>query len=151
MFRIVAALVLFAFPVLADDITGTARIVDGDTIWISDTKIRLWGIDAPETKQTCTRDGKPWRCGEAATEALRQFIGTSTVTCESHGKDRYGRMIGKCSVNGLDIGAEMVSRGLALAYTRYSRYYLPNQNEAHAAGAGMFAGQFMPPWEWRRK
>ena len=77
MFRIVAALVLFAFPVLADDITGTARIVDGDTIWISDTKIRLWGIDAPETKQTCTRDGKPWRCGEAATEALRQFIGTT--------------------------------------------------------------------------
>jgi endonuclease YncB( thermonuclease family) len=151
MLKIAAALILLAFPALSDDITGTARIVDGDTIWIDDTKIRLWGIDAPEAKQVCQRDGKHWRCGEAATEALRQFIGTSPVTCENHGKDRYGRMIGKCSVNGLDIGAEMVSRGLALAYTRYSRYYLPNQNEAHAAGAGMFAGQFMPPWEWRRK
>ena len=151
MLRIVAALVLFALPALADDITGTARIVDGDTIWIGETKIRLWGIDAPETKQVCERDGKPWRCGEAATEALRQFIGTSAVTCESHGKDRYGRMIGRCSVNGLDIGAEMVSRGLALAYTRYSRYYLPNQNETHATGVGMFAGEIMPPWEWRRR
>ena len=93
MLRIAAALVLFALPALADDIIGIASIVDGDTIWISDTKIRLWGIDAPETKQTCTREGKPWRCGQAATETLRQFIGTSTVTCEDHGKDRYGRLI----------------------------------------------------------
>lgn len=45
----------------------------------------------------------------------------------------------------------MVSRGLALAYARYSRYYLPNQNETHASGAGMFGGEFMRPWEWRRK
>ena len=133
------------------DVTGNARVVDGDTIHIGKTKVRLWGIDAPETKQVCQRDGKLWQCGEAATEALRQFIGNSPVICESHGKDRYGRMIGKCNVNGLDIGGEMVSRGLALAYTRYSRYYLPNQNEARAAGVGIFAGEFMPPWEWRRR
>jgi endonuclease YncB( thermonuclease family) len=79
-------------------------------------------------------------CGEAATEALQLLIGNSPVTCESHGKDRYGRMIGKCSVNGLDIGAEMVSQGLALAYTRYSHYYLPNQDEANAAGVVFASG-----------
>jgi endonuclease YncB( thermonuclease family) len=90
-------------------------------------------------------------CGVIAAEALRQLIGTNPVVCESHGKDYYGRMIGKCSINGLDIGAEMVSRGLALAYTRYSRYYLSIQNEAQAAGTGMFVGEFLPPWEWRRK
>ncbi len=56
MLKFAAALVIIALPALADEITGTARIVDGDTIWFSDTKIRLWGIDAPETKQTCTRD-----------------------------------------------------------------------------------------------
>ena len=65
-----------AFPALAD-VTGTARIIDGDTIWIGETKIRLYGIDAPEARQLCRRDGQSWRCGEAATEALRRLIGTT--------------------------------------------------------------------------
>jgi hypothetical protein len=62
-----------AFPALAD-VTGAARVVDGDTIWIGDTKIRLHGIDAPEAKQSCIMDNQPWRCGEAATEALARLV-----------------------------------------------------------------------------
>ena len=103
-----------AFPALAD-VTGAARVVDGDTIWIGDTKIRLHGIDAPEAKQLCYRDNQPWRCGEAATEALRRLIGNNPVRCEDHGSDRYGRMIGRCYVQGDDIEAWMVRNGWALA------------------------------------
>ena len=112
---IVGIVVAFtAFPALAD-VTGTARIVDGDTIWIGDTKIRLHGIDAPEAKQLCYRDNQPWRCGEDATEALRRLIGNNPVRCEDQGSDRYGRMIGRCYVQGEDIEAWMVLNGWALA------------------------------------
>ena len=81
-------------------IEGPARIVDGDTIDISGQRIRLNGIDAPESRQTCIMDNQLWRCGEAATEALRRLIGNSPVRCEDQGSDRYGRMIGQCYVQG---------------------------------------------------
>ena len=133
-------------------IEGSARVVDGDTIWIGKTKIRLWAIDAPETKQECHRKGVPWMCGEAATERLRAFIGSQPVSCEDRGMDRYKRMIGKCSVGSLDLGAEMVTSGMALPYWQYGGdYYQQAFREARGQGVGMFAGTFAEPWEWRKK
>ena len=77
----------------AGDIIGPPRIVDGDTIWISDTKIRLHGIDAPETKQECSRqDGSSYRCGEASADALRILIGSEPTRCEDDTCDRYKRL-----------------------------------------------------------
>ena len=131
-------------------VEGPARIVDGDTIWIGETKIRLYGIDAPEAKQLCHRDNQPWRCGEAATEALRRLIGNNPVRCEDHGSDRYGRMIGRCYVQGEDIEAWMVLNGWALAYRRYSTDYVDEEAVAQDDQAGVWSGEFVPPWEWRR-
>ena len=131
-------------------IKGYARVVDGDTIWIGDTKIRLHGIDAPEAKQLCYRDNQPWRCGEDATEALRRLIGNNPVRCEDHGSDRYGRTIATCYVRGEDIEAWMVLNGWALAYRRYSTEYVVQEQAAQAARVGLWRGDFVPPWEWRR-
>ena len=95
-------------PALAD-VTGTARIVDGDTIWIGDVKIRLHGIDAPESRQECTgRDGESHRCGEAATEALRALTGSQPVRCEGGTYDRYKRLIASCYTGNIDLDAELV-------------------------------------------
>ena len=58
------------------DISGTALIVDGDTIAISGMKIRLSGIDTPERKQTCRKASVTWRCGYEATETLRGWTYT---------------------------------------------------------------------------
>ena len=63
-------------------IVGKAWVIDGDTVVISDIHIRLEGIDAPETDQTCTdANGKSWPCGQTATRELRSFIGGGGVIC----------------------------------------------------------------------
>jgi endonuclease YncB( thermonuclease family) len=136
----------------AGPITGTARIVDGDTIWIGNTKIRLHGIDAPETKQMCKdAKGNPWMAGQAATAFLEKMIEGKEVYCLSHGKDRYKRVIGSCEVGGVDINREMVIAGLARAYRQYSKRYLYEEHSAMRNKAGIWGGECEAPWEWRKR
>ncbi len=135
----------------ADDLKGKPRIVDGDTIWISPTKIRLHGIDAPEAKQTCQKaDGSDYRCGEMATFALAEIIETHWITCKGETLDRYKRLIAVCYAGPYDINAEMVRRGWALAYRRYSMDYIDQEKDANDRKVGMWQGAFVKPWEWRR-
>ncbi len=142
-------LCLLATPALAD-VTGTASVIDGDTIEVHAQRIRLHGLDARESRQRCRRDGKPWQCGKDAANALADKIDRRPVTCEDLGRDRYERIIGRCTVAGEDMGAWMVSEGLALAYRRYSLDYVDEEADAQAARRGLWAGEFMKPWEWRR-
>jgi endonuclease YncB( thermonuclease family) len=143
---------LWASPAYAADLSGAARIVDGDTIWIGKTKIRLHGIDAPETRQECLgRDGGSYRCGEASTDSLRALVGSEPVLCEGDTYDRYKRLIAVCYSGTVNLNAELVRQGWALAYRRYSKDYISAEKEAQAAKRGMWAGEFEPPWKWRRK
>jgi len=127
-----------------------ARVIDGDTIDISGQRIRLHGIDTPEAKQTCQREGATWLCGAAATKALRKLIGGARITCIRRDKDRYGRVVAVCHANGLNLNAAMVQSGMALAYRKYSDDYTGQEMSAKAGRRGLWAGQFIPPWEWRR-
>ena len=142
-------LCLLAIDVNAD-LSGTALIVDGDTITISGNKIRLSGIDTPERDQTCKRAGITWRCGYEATETLRNWTYTKEVRCIGDTKDRYGRLIANCFVDGYNVNARLVYEGLALAYRKYSKQYVPEEDKARAAKRGMWAGEFVPPWDWRK-
>ena len=108
------ALCLLASPALAD-VAGTASVIDGDTLEIHGQRIRFHGIDAPESRQFCRLDGKPWPCGKDAANALARKIAGRPVTCEDLGRDRYKRIIARCTVAGEDLGEWMVSQGLALA------------------------------------
>ena len=132
------------------DISGTALIVDGDTITISGNKIRLNGIDTPERNQTCRRAGITWHCGYEATETLRNWTYTKEVRCIGDTKDRYGRLIANCFVDGYNVNARLVYEGLALAYRKYSKQYVPEEDKARAAKRGMWAGEFVAPWDWRK-
>ena len=108
------ALCLLATPALAD-VAGVASVIDGDTIEVHGQRIRLHGIDAPESRQLCRLDSKPWPCGKDAANALADKIGRRPVTCEDLGRDRYKRMVAKCTVAGEDLEKWMVTNGLALA------------------------------------
>ena len=104
----------------SQDIVGRARVVDGDTLDVGSTRIRLWGIDAPESKQVCTRQGKPWMCGSSAALALSEWLGERTVHCEQRAVDRYRRIVALCRMAGEDVSAWLVANGYALAFRRYS-------------------------------
>ena len=147
---------LFGINVSAD-IIGKARITDGDTIIINDIRIRFSGSDAPESyffgkTQTCLDgEGNDWECGNAATQKLKELINNQTVRCTEEGKDKYGRTLGICYVGELDLQAEMVKSGMAVAYLRYSDRYEKEQNYAKKVKAGMWAGEFKQPEVWRRE
>jgi len=131
------------------DIVGVASVTDGDSIVIHGQRIRLHGIDAPESGQTCELDGTPWRCGQKASLALSDRIGRNTVRCEHLGTDRYRRIIGRCWEGATDLNAWMVEQGWAVAYLRYSREYARQEEAAKNAKRGIWAGTFDMPWEWR--
>ena len=139
------------------DIIGLAKVTDGDTIIINDTRIRFTGSDAPESyffgkTQTCLdANGIEWECGNAATLKLKQLINNQIVRCTDEGQDRYGRTLGICYVDEVDLQAEMVKSGMAIAYLRYSRRYENEQNYAKKVKAGMWAGEFKEPEVWRRE
>ena len=150
-YLIAPALVLFLSSVALADITGQPRVIDGDTLEVAGQRIRLHGIDAPESRQLCRRDGEPWRCGKDATSALKAFLDSRPVSCEELGRDRYRRVVAKCAVDGADIGEWMVSQGWAVAYYFYSYDYSRAEQRARSARRGMWAGEFEKPWEWRKQ
>lgn len=139
-------------PAAASPLIGQASVIDGDTIEIHGQRIRLDAIDAPESRQFCKdAAGADYRCGQVASFALADKIGRHVVTCDNHGRDRYGRSLSYCSVEGADLGAWLVERGLAVEYRRYSDgRYQAAEDRAKAAHAGLWAGVFEWPWEWRR-
>ncbi|SIS67617.1 thermonuclease family protein [Phaeovulum vinaykumarii] len=131
--------------------SGVPRVIDGDTIELSGTRIRLFGIDAPEGAQRC-RDaaGRTWDCGRAATAALRQ-LSARGLRCEGRDRDRYDRLVARCrTATGQDVGAALVESGAAFAYARYSRAYLGAEARARAARRGVWAGPALRPEAFRR-
>ncbi len=143
----------FIYPADAADLSGQSRIVDGDTIWIGKTKVRQHGIDTPEMRQECKQaDGSAYRwCGEASTNALRVLVASEPVRCEGNTFDRYKRLIAVCYSGTVNLNAEVVRQGWALAYRRYSKNYISAEKEAQDAKRGIWAGEFEPPsWEWER-
>ncbi|MFP6743230.1 MAG: thermonuclease family protein [Alphaproteobacteria bacterium] len=118
-------------------LAGTASVVDGDTIVVAGQAIELHGIDAPEYEQNCHVGLEVWLCGLKATRALESFIGASPVTCQDDGV---------CFVRGRDLAAWMVLNGWALATTDYE----DQERRARIAELGIWRGDFMTPWEWRR-
>ncbi len=130
---------------------GEARAVDGDTLQVGDTRLRLHGIDAPELRQTCEdQAGEAWACGRRAASELAAAVAGGEIHCISRERDRYRRLVATCWSQGRDIGQSLVSYGWAVAYRRYSADYVRDEDVARYLTQGMWAGRFEMPWEWRQ-
>lgn len=128
-------------------LAGRAYAVDGDTLGIGETRIRIVGIDAPELDQSCTSaEGDAWPCGREARSFLAALIARSEISCLPEGRDRYGRTLARCSIGDRDLAGEIVGAGWALAEAGYAG----DQTAARNARTGIWSGSFEAPSQWRR-
>tara|TARA_Y100001970_G_C14144637_1_gene809153 strand:+ start:543 stop:1043 length:501 start_codon:yes stop_codon:yes gene_type:complete len=149
-------------PLNGEEISGIPKIIDGDTIYIEQYKIRLQGIDAPEIKQFCKKDylkisavigfnfKKDYACGLLSKKKLDQKIDNSKIKCISVSKDRYKRHLATCYKNNIDLNKWMVRYGYAVAYLRYSKEYLNDEKYAKENKLGLWKGAFIRPEKWRK-
>lgn len=150
---IVGAIIGFAVvlwlqeDVFKDEINGTALVVDGDSLKLNGERVRLLGIDAPELHQKCEKNGKSWKCGRAATSALKKMIGSQKVECRGAEFDRHERLLATCYVNELNLNKKMVRAGWAVSYRGN---YRNEQQQAKREKVGIWQGSFEWPSEWRR-
>jgi endonuclease YncB( thermonuclease family) len=153
---VLTAVMAFVIPfddtAAAGEITGIPRIVDGDTVRIGTTSVRLEGIDSPETDQICLdSDGRRWTCGIEARDRLVQKAGSALWTCRTNSVDVYGRFLATCTPSGANINRWLVQEGWALSFTRYSHEYDADEAQARERKAGLWRGAFIAPWEWRHR
>ena len=126
------------------------RVVDGDTIHLNGEKIRFTGIDTPELKQTCIKEGVINPCGVIAKEILIKKINDNKVECISNGKDQYRRTLAECFVNGESLSSYLVRSGYGFAYRKYSKKFILDEDYAKANKIGMWSMKFDYPWNYRK-
>ena len=126
------------------------RVVDGDTIHLNGVKIRFTGIDTPELKQTCIKEGVINQCGVTAKVILIEKISDNKVECISEGKDQYKRILAECFVNDESLSSYLVRSGYAFAYRKYSKKFIIDEDYAKANKIGMWSMIFDYPWDYRK-
>jgi len=126
------------------------KITDGDTIKINGKKIRFSGIDTPELKQTCIKDGENNSCGLTAKQILIDKIAKNKVKCIKEGKDRYKRILAECFVNNESLSRYLVRSGYAFAYRKYSKKFIIDEDYARSNKLGMWSMEFEYPWDFRK-
>ena len=153
-----ATLIFVGSSAEAADLSGRARVIDGDTISIRKQRIRIAAIDACERDQTGLKDGKVWLCGVVARSYLGKLIDGQHVRCDIIDQDQYRRLVGQCFIGDTDIGLAMVNAGLAEAMLRYlpathsisEVEYGQAENRARDRGFGMWSTEIESPHVYRR-
>lgn len=153
-FTLAASIIALSVLVLAiigrepdEMVVGAAHAIDGDSLVVGRREMRLKGLDAPESRQTCEISGKEVACGRQATVALRRWLARGPVACTGNEIDRYNRLLVVCRVNGQDIGADLVRNGLAVSYGSYHE----EEKFASDDNRGIWAGKFERPDAYRRR
>ena len=147
-----AALMLtgLAVPAGAGEITGTPLVISGDTLVLDGTRLRLYGVDAPEAGQKCRlANGRPYDCGLVSTTALMDLTAGVSITCRTRRGATGGDIFATCFAGGYDLSHGMAHTGWALAWPETGTIYVRVQQRAAAARRGLWRGEFVAPWRWR--
>ncbi|WP_369939894.1 thermonuclease family protein [Xanthomonas medicagonis] len=149
--RVILLLVFASVPGVAGELVGRATVTDGDTLTVAKQRIRLWGIDAPESAQQCnTKNGRSWPCGRRSAAALDGYVLDKTVRCQPKDTDRYGRVVAECFVQGQSVNRWMVSSGWAVAYRQYATAFIADEVGARQQRRNLWQGTFQLPADYRR-
>ena len=160
--RIIITLFVLLSNSIAEELSGIPKVIDGDTVHIDIYKFRLEGIDAPEMRQQCKKESfkisffigftfyKDYSCGRVSKEKLITKIDNIEIKCISSSKDRYKRYIATCYKGKTNLNQWMVRNGYAIAYRRYSKKYVPDEEFAKENKLGLWKGKFMEPEKWRK-
>ena len=160
--KTIIIILILTTNLLAEEIIGISKVIDGDTVHINNFKIRLEGIDAPEMRQKCKKEFlkisstigfifyKDYNCGEVSKKKLKDKINKSEIKCISSSKDRYKRHIATCFKGQTNLNQWMVKNGYAIAYRRYNKKYIPDEDFAKENKLGLWKGKFMKPEKWRK-
>ena len=160
--KTIIIILILTTNLLAEEIIGISKVIDGDTVQIDNFKIRLEGIDAPEMRQKCKKEFlkisstigfifyKDYNCGEVSKKKLKDKINKSEIKCISSSKDRYKRHIATCFKGQTNLNQWMVRNGYAIAYRRYNKKYIPDEDFAKENKLGLWKGKFMKPEKWRK-
>lgn len=150
-FILFVILIVFAnTPVQAYEIKGVVvHIADGDTLTVltsqkKQIKIRLADIDAPEKHQPFGRKAK---------QLLAKLSFQKQVTVNISKTNRYGRSIGRISIENTNINSELVAKGMAWVYTKYTddQKLIALEQLARNSKLGLWAANKpIPPWDWRK-
>jgi endonuclease YncB( thermonuclease family) len=151
MRSILAALLVITAPVqaAAETLSGPAEVIDGDTLAVEGRKIRLFGIDAPELRQTCDRNGEAWACGEESARQLEELVASNPVECTGYEMDQYGRLVAVCRSGGFELNKTLVEQGWATAFRTYSDDYVVSETRAKMARRGIWSSAFDLPQSYR--
>ena len=136
---------------IISSVTSSVKITDDDSIKIGKRLIRPQGIDAPELKQKCKKKNLEYSCGIDSKNFLKNLVKDFDLKCKYKELDRYNRILGMCFVKGVNINEQMVENGWALAYRKYNKIFIENENNARKNLRGIWAGDFEKPWDWRKK
>ena len=147
---ILTSAVFFVFTI-KDLKSSDLKIIDGDTIHLNGKKIRFSGIDTPEIKQICLKNGVKNTCGITAKQILIDKISNNRIKCIEEGKDQYKRILAECFVNNESLSSYLVRSGYAFAYRRYSKKFISDEDYAKFNKIGMWSMEFDYPWDWRKQ
>ena len=147
---VISISILVFFFTYNDVKSQNVKITDGDTIKINGEKIRFSGIDTPELKQTCSKQGIKTLCGITAKKILKDKIADNKIVCIREGKDQYKRTLAECFVNNESLSSYLVRSGYAFAYRKYSKKFISDEEFAKANNLGMWSMKFQYPWEYRK-
>lgn len=140
---------LLASPAHSQVFIGKPIAVDGDTLAVGDSRIRLFGVDAVEKAQTCKRGAEEWACGHDAMTLLATLLPNENLSCRQEDVDVYGRTVAVCRAGWTDLGLAMIEGGYAIALPNAPESYQVAEAESRAKRIGIWASQFAMPTDYR--
>ncbi len=136
-------------------INGKAvQVIDGDSFKVGEEEFRIYGVDAPEYRQTCKDEkGTDWPCGKVARSGLDRVLRKEGHECAVRARDQFGRVVVLCtSETGQDLSGLLVAAGLAASGAHYDEViYAKDERDAQKARRGIWRGEFIRPDIWREQ